>query len=190
MNSSSAVSMIPLPWLKTALALSLLFLMLSCNTIEIREQSVFDAHRTITPVDFDIPEFTLHQQTIVTDDGQHLDSWFLEHKKASATVLYIGGSGFLMVKSRPLIEAYAQAGVHLMLFDFRGYGKSSGEPSVAGLKKDVESVFEFIEQKQADKETQTGEAMEKNLPVFIHGHSMGSLLAGWLANKKPVSGCI
>lgn len=185
------------------LAILLAFLLSACNTIEIREESAFDAHRTITPERFDVPGFTLHEQTLVTEDGEHLDSWFLKHEEARATVLYLGGNGFLMVKSRPLIEAYAKAGVNLLLFDYRGYGMSSGTPSVEGLKKDAASAYDAAANTVAahtgglneDAHT-TDDIHPENIQpenthrVFIHGHSMGSLLAGWLAQRNQVSGYV
>ncbi len=184
--------------LSAAFFLLFIVLLSSCNTIEIREDSAFDAHRTITPDRFDIPGFTLHEDTIVTADGEHLDSWYLEHEEARATVVYLGGNGFLMVKARPLIEAYADAGVNLLLFDYRGYGMSSGEPTVAGLKEDAETVFDFAENKApvaANSRETTGHADDTDHPgkahqIFVHGHSMGSLLAGWLTERKPVSGYV
>ncbi|MDG5766246.1 alpha/beta fold hydrolase [Balneolales bacterium ANBcel1] len=182
-------------WYTVAAVIAAVFLS-ACNTIEIREESAFDAHRTITPERFNVPEYTLHEQSLITSDGEHLDSWFLEHENAAATVLYMGGNGFLMVKSRPLIEAYARAGVNLMLLDYRGYGMSSGTPSVEGLKKDVLAAFEVAANKRlpvtGDSVTDTTDGMrhKKAYPIFIHGHSMGSLLAGWLAERKQVSGYV
>ena len=172
----------------TAAALLPVLLVTACNTIEIREESAFDAHRTITPERFDVPGFTLHEQTVVTEDGEHLDSWFLEHEEARATVLYFGGNGFLMVKSRPLIEAYAKAGVNLMLFDYRGYGMSSGSPSVEGLKKDAAGAFETAVNTIAARAENIHP--EHTHRIFIHGHSMGSLLAGWLVERNQVNGYV
>ena len=171
-----------------ALALLPALLVTACNTIEIREESAFDAHRTITPERFDVSGFTLHEQTVVTSDGEQLDSWFLEHENARATVLYLGGNGFLMVKSRPLIEAYAQAGVNLMLFDYRGYGMSSGSPSVEGLKKDAAGAFEAAVNTIAASADDIHP--EHTHRIFIHGHSMGSLLAGWLVERSQVDGYV
>ncbi|MBP3191307.1 alpha/beta hydrolase [Natronogracilivirgula saccharolytica] len=151
-----------------------------CTTIEIKEKDAFDAHRTITPAEFDIPGYRLYQHTIETEDGEELDSWFIQHEDAQANVIFMGGNGFLMVKSRYLIETYSSLPVNLLLFDYRGYGMSSGEPSIAGIKKDAQAAYNFVDQhEEAGK-----------LPVYIHGHSMGSLLAGWLAGRESVDGYV
>lgn len=156
--------------------LSLLFTLLlltSCSTIEISESDIFDAHRTVSVSDFDIPGYTLTETELETDDGETLNSWFLEHKDAQATVVYFGGNGFLLVKSRPLIEAYSKMNVNLKLFDYRGYGKSSGSPSVAGIKTDAEAAWRAASEHSSSN----------GLPLILHGHSMGTFLSAYIADE-------
>ena len=155
-------------------------LITACSTIEIKESDVFDAHRTITPETFNFTEFTFHEQMLETDDGVKLNSWFLQNEKAVATVLYLGGNGFLMVKSRPLIEAYSKIPVNLLLVDYRGYGLSSGEPSVAGVMSDAKAAFQFLKELEASASG----------PIFVHGHSMGSFLSAYIADTEVVEGYI
>lgn len=161
------------------LFLFLLFLS-ACTTIEINEDDAFDNHRTVTPESFNNETMELTNHTIETEDGILLNAWFLTRKDAKATALYFGGNGFLMVKSRPLIEAYSNLPVNLILFDYRGYGLSSGEPSVSGIQIDARAMFD-----QAD-------SLSGGLshPLFIHGHSMGSFLSGYIAEREDVAGYI
>ncbi len=157
-----------------------LVLLASCTTIEIEERSIFDAHPTITPETFNYDGLTLHQQTLETEDGEQLDSWYIERKDAVATVVYLGGNGFLMVKSRPWLEMYAELPVNILMIDYRGYGQSSGEPSVEGVKYDAKAAYSFA----ADHTEQNG------TKLLIHGHSMGSLLAAYLAETREAAGYI
>ena len=163
----------------TLFSLVILFI-LSCSTIEIRESDAFDAHQTITPENFQYDAYTLHNISLETSDGEQLDAWFLEHKNPSATVLYFGGNGFLMLKSKPLIEAYSGIPVNLMLFDYRGYGLSSGQPTVAGIQSDAMAAFDFL-RTQAISQTET---------LYVHGHSMGSFLSATIAAQEHVDGFI
>ena len=162
-----------------ALLLSLL-LFSACTTIEINEEDAFDNHRTVTPESFSIDNFTLSNQTVETEDGSMLDTWILTREDADATILYFGGNGFLMVKSRPLIEAYSTMPVNLVLFDYRGYGLSSGEPSVTGIQTDARTMFM----------TADSLARSQSQPLFIHGHSMGSFLSSYTAEREDVAGYI
>lgn len=166
--------------LSISVTIAILLSAISCTTIEITESDAFDAHRTITPATFDVNEFNFQPHTIVTEDGESLDAWFLQRDDAVATVLYLGGNGFLMVKSRPLIQAYANLPVNLLLIDYRGYGLSSGDPSVRGVQEDARAAFRFI----------TSDAIPKTDKIFVHGHSMGSFLSALVTQENSVDGYI
>ena len=158
----------------------LLFLLAGCTTIEITEPDVFDRHTTISADQFPLHQFMLHEIEIETDDGETLHAWFLEREHAEATVIYFGGNGFLMMKSRSLIDAYSGLPVNLMMFDYRGYGKSSGTPTVDGIKADARAVYHTV----------TGDLPVEPGSVYLHGHSMGTFLAAYIAETKESAGYI
>ncbi|TVR14735.1 MAG: alpha/beta fold hydrolase [Balneolaceae bacterium] len=159
---------------------SLFLVIVSCATIEISERDAFDAHRTVTPETFNIEPYRLHDVTLQTEDGEELDAWFLERDDAQATVVYYGGNGFLMVISRSLIEAYREVPVNIMLFDYRGYGRSSGTASVRGLKTDARVAYNYAR----------NGAPSPQETIIVHGHSMGSFLAAMIADENEVAGYI
>lgn len=165
---------------KASLYLMALFLFSACTTIEISEGDAFDAHRTITPATFNISPFTLNEIELETEDGETLNGWYLTREDAKATVVYYGGNGFLMVKSRPLIQAYSGLNVNLLLFDYRGYGLSSGEPTVEGVKSDARSAYEYT----------AGLGNSSDDPIIVHGHSMGAFLSSYIAGEYSVDGYI
>lgn len=154
--------------------------MTGCTTIEISESDVFDRHSTISADQFPLHDYQLHEMEIVTGDGETLHSWFLERNGAYATVIYFGGNGFLMVKSRSLINTYSSLPVNLVLFDYRGYGRSTGTPDVAGIKTDARAVYEAV---RNDFPADTG-------PLYLHGHSMGTFLAAYVADTHETAGYI
>lgn len=167
--------------MKYKILASVLFLLIGgCTTIEISESDAFDPHVTISANQFPIHDYTLHDLKIETEDGETLDVWFLEREGANKTVIHYGGNGFLMMKSRPLIDAYADLPAHLLMIDYRGYGRSTGEPTVDGVKTDAKAAYHLA---------------KNNLPVepgpiYIHGHSMGSFLAAYIADSEDVAGYI
>jgi len=167
--------------MKNKILPSILFLLLcGCTTIEISESDAFDPHVTISADQFPIHSYTLHNMNIDTEDGETLDAWFLEREGADKTVIYYGGNGFLMMKSRPLINAYADVPAHLLMIDYRGYGRSTGEPTVDGVKKDVKAAYHLA---KYDLPVEPG-------PIYVHGHSMGSFLAAYIADSEDVAGYI
>ena len=58
-------------------------------------------------------------------------------------------------------------GNHIVALDYRGYGDSTGTPSVQGVVHDVLHLFKSIRQ-----------ACPQN-PITIWGHSMGTGVASW-----------
>lgn len=152
---------------------SLLILFITaCTTIEIKESDVFDNHQTITPASFSYQNLLLSEHTVPSSDDVDLNVWLFKRDDAKATILYTGGNGFLMVKSYMLISSLSELPVNIVLFDYRGYGQSSGTPTISGLKSDSEAVYKFISK---DPEL-------SSVPLIIHGHSMGSFLASYLAD--------
>lgn len=166
--------------MKTSTFILLALILSACTTIELTEQNAFDNHATITPESFRYDQYTLQQRNIETEDGEILNSWFLERPDAQATVIYFGGNGFLMVKSRPLISAYSEIPANLILFDYRGYGASTGNPTVQGVHTDAAAIFSETVRHFGDE----------NHPVYLHGHSMGAFLATYIAGQHNVAGYI
>jgi len=166
--------------MKNFLPLIVALLLSACTTIEIKEEDAFDNHQTVTPESFSSDVLQLTQDFVTTDDGFEINTWQLLRDDAQATVLYFGGNGFLMVKSKPWIDAYATMPVNLILFDYRGYGQSPGEPSVEGILSDSRNMYNVAREVAETYQT----------PLYIHGHSMGSFLSSYIAQREEVAGYI
>lgn len=145
----------------------------ACRTIEIQESDAFDAHRTITPATFNIPAFEFEELSIRTSDGETLNAWYLSNDDARATVVYFGSNSSLMVKTRYFIQAYSDLPVNLLLFDYRGYGLSTGDPTVEGVKADARTVVDHAKENY----------ISDNEKLIVHGHSTGTFLAALLAEQ-------
>src|SRR5699024_36633 len=99
--------------------------------------------------------------------------WFLSKENSESTVVYFGSHSSLMVKSRYLIQAYADLPVNLMVFDYRGYGLSTGDPTVEGLKTDARTIVNELK----------ANYISEGENLIVHGHSTGSFLAVLLADE-------
>jgi len=62
-------------------------------------------------------------------------------------------------------------GNHIITLDYRGYGDSTGKPTVHGIVQDVLHVFNVIRQVCPEN------------PLTIWGHSMGTGVALWTMNN-------
>lgn len=162
------------------LAITLIFFISSCTTIELGEDDAFDNYRTVTPASFSSDVFQLEEYDVETPDGEQLNAWWLTREDALGTVLYFGGNGFLLVKSRIMKEAYETFPVNVLFFDYRGYGLSTGTPSIEGLLTDIESIRRFAIE-------ELGQESDR---IIYHGHSMGSFMAARLADEHEAAGYI
>ena len=67
---------------------------------------------------------------------------------------------------------YQACHINILLFDYRGYGRSTGKPSEAGLYVDAQAVYDFVRQRQDLNQ-------EK---IFFFGRSLGGAVALHLGN--------
>ncbi len=157
-----------------------LFVMASCTTIEIKEQDIFDVKRTIGPEYFKDKPQRLEEVQIASQDSLHLEGWFISHPSAKGTVLFYGGNGFLRETAHWIIRAITEQKMNLLIFNYRGYGNNAGEPTISGLKTDAMAAYHYL-------------VNTRNIPaerIIIHGHSMGTLLGGYIAGQQPVGGLV
>jgi uncharacterized protein len=122
--------------------------------------------------------------TVDTEDGLILGAWFLPAApgadEASVTVIIFNGNAGDRSFRAPLAEALQQAGLGVLLFDYRGYGRNPGSPSEAGLQKDARAAREYLDRRE---DTRLGR-------VVYFGESLGAAVAIDLAVDHPPAALI
>lgn len=76
--------------------------------------------------------------------------------------------------------AIAQRGLSVLVFDYRGYGKSEGRPSEQGIYVDTEAAYEFLV-------NELGVAPRR---IVLLGRSLGAAPAARLATQVPHTGLV
>ena len=161
-------------------ALGVLMSLLGCTKIKIQEHQAFDRKRTVNLQQLRDRAIEVTTTKLAMEDGTKLDVRYFVPPEAKATVLFFGGNGFLMVTAHDLMEALLDSRLAIVMFDYRGYGQSGGSPSVAHLKSDALALHAFA--------TETLNVPPQRL--ILHGHSMGTLAATWVATQRTVAGLI
>ncbi|MFO8065238.1 MAG: alpha/beta hydrolase [Spirochaetota bacterium] len=151
-----------------------------CVPVPINEDTLFQPKESVTIGTFDHPEATLQELFFESDDGTRINAWYLSHPEPRATVLFFGGYGFYLVQSRPYIDHFLEQGVNALLIDYRGYGRSEGEPSVGALKDDGLAAWEML----------TAEFGIDPRELVIHGHSLGTFMATYVAEQREAAGLV
>ena len=96
-------------------------------------------------------------------------------------VMYCHGNGTNISFLFPSVEDIQQhLGADVFLFDYRGYGRSDGQPSEQGLYEDTMTAYRFL--------TETKNIHPERLLVL--GRSLGGGLATQLATKVPFKALI
>lgn len=114
--------------------------------------------------------------TIATEDGERLHGWWVEatSRRLGSILLCHGNGGNIgdrVLHARLLCEA----GFDVMLFDYRGYGRSTGRPDEQGTARDGRAARTAL-LRQAREE-----------PVIV-GESLGGGVALALALEHPPRG--
>lgn len=99
-------------------------------------------------------------------DNTLLGCRFYKADKDDPTILFFHGNGETVSDYDLVAQKYAEFGMNLFLTTYRGYGWSTGSPSVAKMFEDAEAVFGRITSWLADNGYSDR--------VFVMGRSLGS----------------
>lgn len=115
------------------------------------------------------------------DDETRLHGWYCPCPQARAVVLYAhGNAGNLSHRSGLLARLQHQLRVAVLIFDYRGYGRSAGVPTVAGMLKDARAARKFLAQ----------HANVKQSDIVMMGRSLGGAVAVQLAAEAKPRGLV
>ena len=118
--------------------------------------------------------------SIATADGETLDAWFIPAEEPRGTLLFFHGNAGNISHRLDSIALFHRLGLNVLIFDYRGYGRSTGSPSESGLYKDAEAVWQYL--------TEERRMLADNIVLF--GRSLGGAVAVWLADRVKPAGLI
>ena len=93
--------------------------------------------------------------------------------KTNPNILFFHGNGEIVADYDELGPVYNQLNINFMPVDYRGYGRSDGDPSVTAMMKDCHAIFMFVK-RWLEQHHYTG-------PLIVMGRSLGSASALELA---------
>ncbi len=113
-------------------------------------------------------------------DGTPLHGWFISGKNAKpkGTVVFSHGNAGSISYHIGFCAWFAEAGYNVLMYDYRGFGKSGGEPDRRGMINDVKAAFSYI-MKRPDVDGQR---------VISYGHSLGGAQSITALAESPVKG--
>ena len=120
-----------------------------------------------------------------TSDGVRLHAWWAPPPAVQApgtalTILYFHGNAGNLTNRIENIAFLRQLPANVLAVDYRGYGKSEGRPTEAGVYLDAQAAYDYLFHERG--------VVPDHLVVL--GQSLGVAVAVDLASKRPVAGLI
>jgi hypothetical protein len=115
---------------------------------------------------------------LLTADGVALHGWFVPSAQSRGTVLFLHGNAGNISHRLDFLRMFNRLGYNTLIIDYRGYGKSAGEPSEQGTYLDGEAAWRYL----------TEERRVPSCRIALFGESLGGAVAAWLAVRhKPAA---
>ena len=116
--------------------------------------------------------------TNVAVDGAVLGCYVRAPHQNGPLLVHFHGNGEVVGDYLPdWADAFVERGINVFLAEYRGYGSSTGDPTLVRMLDDVTPIYEA--------------AKTVSSPVFVYGRSVGSIYALELAKRHPqVAGLI
>lgn len=115
-----------------------------------------------------------------THDNEKLHAWFIPSPSACAVILFCHGNAGNISHRLDILPSFRNLGFSMLLFDYRGYGNSTGKPSELGTYRDAEAAYDYLT-------GQAGIAPEK---IIVFGESIGCAVAVELAVRRRVGALV
>ncbi|MCD4720169.1 MAG: lysophospholipase [Desulfobacula sp.] len=113
---------------------------------------------------------------IPVDKGIQVGASFHFAKNDAPVILFFHGNGEIVSDYDDFGCLYNDIGINLFVVDYRGYGRSTGSPSVTSMMKDCLMVFDFVLDYMSK--------MKLTGPLCVMGRSLGSASAIELCNTR------
>jgi uncharacterized protein len=131
------------------------------------------------PLDYGIPRSAVEEHWLETPDGELLYAWYCRSEKPVASALFCHGNRGNLTVSADVVPHLLDAGINVLLFDYRGFGRSTGRASVDGVVADGVTAAQFHHK-----------IRPKWLPSILYGYSLGGAVAGQVIRRHPFDGLI
>jgi fermentation-respiration switch protein FrsA (DUF1100 family) len=119
----------------------------------------------------------VEERWITAEDGVRLHAWYTPVGDPIATVVWSHGNGGNIAGREDVLVALQARGLAVLAYDYRGYGRSEGRPTEAGVYRDARAAY--------DSERARGTAPST---MVLFGESLGGAVSIHLAGERPCAG--
>jgi fermentation-respiration switch protein FrsA (DUF1100 family) len=123
------------------------------------------------------PPAGVRERWIDVPDGVRLHAWHAGPPDPSAILLWSHGNAGNIAGRVDVLRALASRQLGVLAYDYRGFGRSTGRPSEAGVSRDAEAAFDAL--------TRGGVPPGR---IICFGESLGGAVSIALATQRPCGG--
>ncbi len=113
-----------------------------------------------------------YKELFITTKDAVLNALYFQHPSSKGIIFYLHGNAGSMRTWAEISEIFLSRGYSFFIFDYRGYGKSTGKLSKKDLYRDSSLMYEYASR------------LEPGKKMIIYGRSLGSGFAAKLAIQK------
>lgn len=146
---------------------------LACSALYFSQDSlVFRPEPLAADFRFEFPQ--TFSEINLPVDGATLNALHFSTSNPKGVVLFFHGNAGSLRRWGEVAESFTTRGYDLFIFDYRGYGKSTGKiASEKQLLDDAAQVFRYVSQRYAAQS------------IVLYGRSLGTGLAAQIALRHP-----
>jgi fermentation-respiration switch protein FrsA (DUF1100 family) len=130
-----------------------------------------------TPADYGV-EF--EDVYFTNSDGHRLNGWYIPGPADTTWLWFHGNGGDLGHRAEELARFHHIVEASVFIFDYRGYGKSEGQPSEQGTYRDARAALEYVQSRPGGDDAR----------LVYFGRSLGAAVAVELAAEHPPEGMV
>ncbi len=133
----------------------------------------------ITPQALGLP---FEDVTIDVEPGVRLHGWFIKASRepSSATVLFSHGNAGNIGDRLDRVLSWRGLGLDFFLYDYRGFGRSTGAPDEEGTYRDGRAAYEYLVKSRGIDPRR----------LVLMGESLGCAITIQLAIERPAAGLV
>jgi hypothetical protein len=124
---------------------------------------LFHPRRESDPADPESPGMDI---LIPVEENVVIGGRFYMGSRAAPNILFFHGNGEIVADYHQMGPLYLRMGINFLPVDYRGYGRSTGEPTITAMMRDCHVVFEFVKG-WLEENGYSG-------PLIVMGRSLGS----------------
>lgn len=134
---------------------------------------LFPAGRTLWRTPADLPYAWPYEDVRLSVNGQETHGWFIPTGNARGTVLFSHGNAGTIAARLESAEVFRDLGFNVLLYDYGGYGQSTGRPNETRFYADIRAMWRHLVETRGIPPAK----------IVLFGRSLGGGVSAMLASE-------